>query len=60
MSKDKETTGAPSTETRCPFCKNMTNTGTQGGCHQCGRVKHNLSGRSNAWLRRKDDMAGYK
>lgn len=36
------------TETKCNHCKVMSQTGTHGGCYNCGRVKHSPSGRKNA------------
>lgn len=36
---------AYSTATRCVWCKKDSETGTHGGCLECGRVKYTDNGR---------------
>lgn len=38
---------ARETLTMCPHCRKKSETGTHGGCHDCGKVKHNFDGRRN-------------
>jgi hypothetical protein len=37
----------PNTAKTCPFCKNLSESGTHGGCTNCGKVKHNRDGFRN-------------
>lgn len=40
----------PPSESACPHCKGITETGIHGGCHGCRRVKHTTDGKREPYV----------